>query len=83
MSTLCEEITIKGKTLNEVIHAHKDRPQLYPVIGGGSVIGQEIDEANHLLYIVKKDGKFFVEHAQNYPIVQKIPRYPGIKIDKL
>lgn len=48
---------------------------LYPVIGGGDVIGQEVSEDNRLIYIIRKDNRLFAEYAENIQVVKVIKNF--------
>lgn len=62
-----EEILEKYKNENTV---------LYPVVEGGAVIAQEIDDKNRLLYIIRKNDELSVEFASNITVEKIIQSDP-------
>ena len=42
---------------------------LYQVIGGGEVVGQEVDAENRLIYLIRKDGTIIKDLAINVSVI--------------
>lgn len=65
----------------ETLDKYKDTEDiLYPVTGGGNVVGQEISDDNRLVYIIKKEDSIFAAYAENTQITPIIKKTPGIEI---
>lgn len=44
----------------------------YKLADGGIVVGSEVDEDNHLLYIIKRKGEYTIEKAQGIRPVEDL-----------
>jgi hypothetical protein len=64
---------MKGINKASVIRKYRNKQELYALRNGGSVIGQEIDEENRLVYVVKrKDGTVDVTLAEQELVIPRI-----------
>lgn len=64
---------MKGINKASLIRKYRNKAEMYALRNGGSVIGQEIDEENRLVYVVKrKDGTVDVSLAEQEVIVPRI-----------
>jgi hypothetical protein len=64
---------MKGINKAALIKKFRGKAEMYPLRNGGSVIGQEIDEENRLVYVVKrKDGTVDVTLAERELVILRI-----------
>jgi hypothetical protein len=73
---------MKNKEL--LLNKHKDKTEpLYPIITGGNVIAQEVDEDNRLLYIVElESGERDVLFAEDVKIIQIVQKREPVIIKR-
>lgn len=53
--------------IKDKLKSYKDKKEpLAGLHGGGCVVGEEIDDDNRLIYVVRKDNKTFMVYAEEY-----------------
>jgi hypothetical protein len=70
---------MKGIDEKAMLKRHKNGKELYKLREGGGIIGQEVDEENRLVYVVKREnGKVEISYAEHEDIIPSVVQQPPI-----
>ncbi len=70
---------MNGINSTTVIEKHQHAKRLYSLVGGGDVVGQEVDADNRLVYVIREGQTLRLAYAEDENIVPEIIIQPGDK----